>query len=84
VALGRPPRIDPRVERILTSDRVAGYVADVLPPPGGSLLEPEMADAARHFERDVVTAPGMLASQGWASALTDLHANLSWRQCRSS
>src|SRR5690242_21563556 len=30
VAFGRPPRIDPRVERILTSDQVAGYVADVL------------------------------------------------------
>src|SRR6476646_10607840 len=43
VALGRQPRVDPRVERILTSDQVAGYVADVLAaawrpgrPPAGA------------------------------------------------
>ena len=82
VALGRPPRIDPRVERILTSDRVAGYVADVLAAAWRALLEPEWRTLRAILERDVVYRAGQLASKGWAAALTDLHANLSWRQGR--
>jgi DNA-binding transcriptional ArsR family regulator len=34
------------------------------------------------LERDVVYRAGQLASKGWAAALTDLHADLSWRQGR--
>jgi DNA-binding transcriptional ArsR family regulator len=82
VALGRQPRVDPRVERILTSDRVAGYVADVLASAWRALLEPEWRTLRAICERDVVYRAGQLASRGWAAALTDLHADLSWRQGR--
>jgi DNA-binding transcriptional ArsR family regulator len=82
VALGRQPRVEPRVERILTSDRVAGYVADVLAAAWRALLEPEWRTLRAICERDVVYRAGQLASRGWAAALTDLHADLSWRQGR--
>ena len=82
VALGRQPRVDPRVERILTSDQVAGYVADVLAAAWRALLEPEWRTLRAILERDVVYRAGQLASKGWAAALTDLHADLSWRQGR--
>jgi DNA-binding transcriptional ArsR family regulator len=81
-ALGRQPRVDPRVEHILTSDRVAGYVADVLAVAWQALLEPEWRTLRAILERDVVYRAGQLASRGWAAALTDLHADLSWRQGR--
>jgi len=82
VALARQPQLDPRVERILTSDRVAGYVADVLAAAWQALLEPEWRTLRAILERDVVYRAGQLASKGWAAALTDLHADLSWRQGR--
>jgi hypothetical protein len=82
VALGRQPRVDPRVERCLTSDQVAGYVADVLAAAWRALLEPEWRTLRAILERDVVYRAGQLASKGWAAALTDLHADLSWRQGR--
>ena len=81
-ALGRQPRVDPRVERILTSYRAAGYVADVLAAAWQALLEPEWRTLRAILERDVVYRAGQLASRGWAAALTDLHADLSWRQGR--
>jgi len=81
-ALGRQPRVDPRVQRILTSDRVAGYVADVLAIAWQALLEPEWRTLRAILERDVVHRAGQLVSRGWAAALTDLHADLSWRQGR--
>ena len=81
-ALARQPRIDPRVARILTSDRVAGYVADVLAAAWRTLLEPEWRTLRAILERDVVYRAGQLASRGWAAALTDLHADLYWRQGR--
>ena len=81
-ALARQPRIDPRVARILTSDRVAGYVADVLAAAWRALLEPEWRTLRAILERDVVYRAGQLASRGWAAALTDLHADLYWRQGR--
>ena len=82
VALGRQPRVDPRVERILTSDQVAGYVADVLAAAWRALLEPEWRTLRAILERDVVYRAGQLASKGWAAALTGLHTDLSWRQGR--
>jgi DNA-binding transcriptional ArsR family regulator len=82
VALARQPQLDPRVERILTSDRVADYVADVLAAAWRALLEPEWRTLRAILERDVVYRAGQLASKGWAAALTDLHADLSWRQGR--
>ena len=81
-ALGRQPRVDPRVERILTSSRAAGYVADVLAAAWQALLEPEWRTLRAILERDVVYRAGQLASRGWAAALTGLHADLSWRQGR--
>ena len=81
-ALARQPRVDPRIERILTSDRAAGYVADVLAAAWRALLEPEWRTLRAILERDVVYRAGQLASQGWAAALTDLHADLSWQQGR--
>src|SRR5690348_934654 len=82
VALGRQPRVDPRVERILTSDRLAGYIAEVLAAAWQALLEPEWRTLRAILERDVIYRAGQLASRGWAAALTDLHADLSWRQGR--
>ena len=81
-ALARQPRVDPRIERILTSDRAAGYVADVLAAAWRELLEQEWRTLRAILERDVVYRAGQLASKGWAAALTDLHAELSWHQGR--
>ena len=81
-ALARQPRVDPRIERILTSDRAAGYVADVLAADWRELLEQEWRTLRAILERDVVYRAGQLASRGWAAALTDLHADLYWRQGR--
>ena len=81
-ALARQPRVDPRIERILTSDRAAGYVADVLAAAWHALLEPEWRTLRAILERDVVYRAGQLASKGWAAALADLHADLSWHQGR--
>ena len=82
VALTRQPQMDPRVERILTSDRAAGYIAYVLAAAWRALIEPEWRTLRAILERDVVYRAGQLASRGWAAALTDLHADLSWRQGR--
>jgi DNA-binding transcriptional ArsR family regulator len=79
-ALRRQPRADPRTERILTGDQAAGYVADVLAAAWQALLEPEWRTLRAILERDVVYRAGQLASKGWAAALTDLHADLAWRQ----
>ena len=81
-ALARQPPVDPRIERILTSERAAGYVADVLAAAWRALLEPEWRTLRAILERDVVYRAGQLASKGWAAALTDLHADLSWHQGR--
>ena len=81
-ALARQPRVDPRIERILISDRAAGYVADVLAAAWRALLEPEWRTLRAILERDVVYRAGQLASKGWAAALTDLHADLGWREGR--
>ena len=81
-ALRRQPRVDPRVGRILTSDRAAGYAADVLAAAWQALLEPEWRTLRAILERDVVYRAGQLASKGWAAALTGLHEALSWRQGR--
>jgi DNA-binding transcriptional ArsR family regulator len=81
-ALRRQPAVDPRVERILTGDRVAGYAADVLAAAWQVLLEPEWHTLRAILERDVVYRAGQLTSRGWAAALGDLHAELSWEQGR--
>ena len=81
-ALRRQPRVDRHLERILTSDLAAGYVADVLAAAWRALLEPEWRTLRAILERDVVYRVGQLASRGWAAALGDLHANLSWHQGR--
>src|SRR5205807_2433266 len=62
--------------------RVAGYIADVLAAAWQALLEPEWRTLRAILERDVIYRAGQLASRGWAAALTDLHADLSWRQGR--
>jgi Family of unknown function (DUF5937)/Helix-turn-helix domain len=73
---------DPRIERILTGDGVAGYVADVLAAAWQALLEPEWPTLRAILERDVVYRAGQLTSRGWAAALGDLHPKLSWEQGR--
>jgi len=78
--VGTVLRISVGNERILISDRAAGYVADVLAAAWRALLEPEWRTLRAILERDVVYRAGQLASKGWAAALTDLHADLSWRQ----
>ena len=82
MALARQPAVDPRIERILTSDRAAGYVADVLAAAWQALLEPEWPTLRAILERDVVYRAGQLTSQGWAAALGDLHPELAWDQGR--
>jgi hypothetical protein len=82
MALARQPAVDPRIERILTSDRAAGYVADVLAAAWQALLEPEWPTLRAILERDVVYRAGQLASRGWAAALGDLHPELAWDQGR--
>jgi DNA-binding transcriptional ArsR family regulator len=81
-ALRRQPPVDPRMEAILTSDRVAEYAADVLAAAWQVLLEPEWRTLRAILERDVVYRAGQLASRGWAAALTDLHEYVSWRHGR--
>ena len=82
LALARQPPVDPRIERILTSDRAAGYVADVLAAAWQALLEPEWQTLRAILERDVVYRAGQLTSRGWAAALGDLHPDLAWDQGR--
>ncbi len=79
-ALSRQPPVDPRVAAILTSDRAAGYVADVLAVAWQALLEPEWDTLRAILERDLVYRAGQLVSKGWAAALADLHPNLRWSQ----
>ena len=81
-ALRRQPPVDPRIERILHGDQVAEYAADVLATAWQALLEPEWRTLRAILERDVVYRAGQLAARGWAAALTDLHANLSWQRGR--
>jgi DNA-binding transcriptional ArsR family regulator len=81
-ALRRQPSVDARIERILTGDGVAGYVADVLAAAWQALLEPEWRTLRAILERDVVYRAGQLTSRGWAAALGDLHPELSWEQGR--
>jgi hypothetical protein len=81
-ALGRQPHVDHRIERILTSDGVAGYAADVLAAAWQALLEPEWRTLRAILERDVVYRAGQLASRGWEAALGGLHPELSWEQGR--
>jgi DNA-binding transcriptional ArsR family regulator len=81
-ALRRHPQVDPRIARILTSDRVAAYAADVLAAAWQALLEPDWRTLRAILERDVVYRAGQLTSKGWAAALTDLHADVSWHQGR--
>ena len=80
LALGRQPPVDRRVARILASDQVAEYAADVLDTAWHALIEPEWHTLRAILERDVVYRAGQLAARGWAAALTDLHAHLSWQQ----
>jgi hypothetical protein len=80
LALAQQPPVDPRIERILTSDRAAGYVADVLAAAWQALLEPEWPTLRAILERDVVYRAGQLTSRGWAAALGDLHPGLAWDQ----
>ena len=77
--MGTVLRISVGNERILISDRAAGYVADVLAAAWRALLEPEWRTLRAILERDVVYRAGQLASKGWAAALTDLHADLGGR-----
>ncbi len=73
---------DPRVRRILTSDRVTDYAADVLSAAWQALLAPEWPTLRAVLERDVVHRAGQLAARGWGAALADLHPSLSWHQGR--
>jgi DNA-binding transcriptional ArsR family regulator len=81
-ALRRQPLVEPRIRRILTGERVAAYIADVLAVAWQALLEPEWRTLRAILERDVVYRAGQLTSRGWAAALGDLHPELSWEQGR--
>jgi DNA-binding transcriptional ArsR family regulator len=81
-ALRRQPAVSSRIRRILTGERVAAYIADVLAAAWQALLEPEWRTLRAILERDVVYRAGQLTSRGWAAALGDLHPELSWEQGR--
>ena len=81
-ALRRQPAVSSRIRRILTGERVAAYIADVLAAAWQALLEPEWRTLRAVLERDVVYRAGQLTSRGWAAALGDLHPELSWEQGR--
>ena len=72
------PPAEPRVRRILNSDQVAEYAADVLAIAWRVLLEPEWPMLRLILERDVVHRAGQLAARGWAAALADLTPHLQW------
>lgn len=69
----------PRVARILASDQVAEYAADVLAVAWQALIEPDWPTLRAILERDVVYRAGQLAAKGWAAALDDLTPRLEWR-----
>jgi DNA-binding transcriptional ArsR family regulator len=81
-AMRRQPPMDPRIRRILASDRIAEYAADVLAAAWRALLEPEWRTLRAILERDVVYRAGQLTSRGWAAALSGLHPDLSWHRGR--
>jgi DNA-binding transcriptional ArsR family regulator len=81
-ALRRQPPADPRIRRIVTSDRVADYAADVLAAAWQALLEPDWPTLRAILERDVVYRAGQLASRGWAAALAGLDPDLRWQHGR--
>ena len=68
VALARQPRVDPRIERILTSDRAAGYVADVLAAAWHALLDAGPVPR-RHRGPPGRAARGRAGGQGQVRAL---------------
>jgi DNA-binding transcriptional ArsR family regulator len=76
--LRRHPVRDPRVRRILASEHIAGYAADVLAVAWQFLLEPQWPALRAILERDVVHRAGQLAASGWAAALDDLTPHLRW------
>lgn len=71
-----------RVRRILASDRIAEYAADVLAVAWQALLEPDWPTLRAILERDVVYRAGQLAARGWAAALADLTPRIAWRAGR--
>lgn len=81
-ALARNPAPSARVQKILASDTVAEYAADVLGAAWETLLEPEWPTLRAILERDVVYRAGQLAAKGWAHALADLAPDLQWREGR--
>jgi DNA-binding transcriptional ArsR family regulator len=80
--LRRHPVHDPRVRRILASDTIAGYAADVLAAAWRLLLESEWPTLHAILQRDVVYRAGELAASGWAAALADLSPRLQWHAGR--
>ncbi len=78
-ALQQQPPVAPRIQAVLTGDRVTEHLADVLDAAWRALLAPEWPLLRAILERDVVHRAGRLVSAGWAGALGDLHADLRWR-----
>lgn len=80
--LRRNPVPSPRVHRVLASDQIAVYAAEVLAVAWEALLEPEWQALRALLERDVVYRAGRLAAKGWATALADLTPHIEWRDGR--
>jgi DNA-binding transcriptional ArsR family regulator len=81
-ALRRQPPVEPTVHRILTSNQVTHYAADILAAAWESILRPEWPALRAVLERDMVYRAGKLASKGWAAALADLDPDLGWHDGR--
>ncbi len=79
-ALRFQPKVDESTRRVLSSDGVCGYLADVLTAAWHTLLEPDWPSLQALLERDVQHRAGRLTSGGWAAALADLHPRLRWRE----
>jgi DNA-binding transcriptional ArsR family regulator len=81
-ALRQQPAVNARIRRVLTSDRVAPYLADVLTTAWRILLAPDWPVLRAILEGDVLHRAGRLVYGGWAAALADLHPHLRWREVR--
>ncbi|WP_166384574.1 ArsR/SmtB family transcription factor [Catellatospora methionotrophica] len=71
-----PPRY---VQQILDAPDVVDRLADAIEAAWHALVAPDWARVRTVLERDLVRRAGHLAMYGWAAALSDLDARVSWR-----
>ena len=78
-ALARHPCDDPAALTVLGAPDVTDRIADALRRAWDLLLAADWLELRAICERDIVHRSGLLARQGWASALDGLHTRVRWR-----